>query len=133
MENPVDQSLASYKMCLKTKMLCVKEGGAHADASHLTKLEAAADVSLLAAQVILLESSYEEEIRDLAAEILEKCADDCNTFSEDFMKECAQQCRDSAKALRGEASPGQQEEEATSREQGDIENPHNQRKYEGTI
>lgn len=100
----VDQSLACYKACLETKAQCMELGEDHTDAEHLTLLADTASISLLIAEMALRNSSYVDQISEIAADLVEDCADSCESFDEDYMRECAQTCREYAQYLRQEES-----------------------------
>jgi hypothetical protein len=93
-------SLDCYQTCSETIMRCLKMGGKHAEPEHINLLLDCAKICSTNADFILRNSTYYSQTCGITADICDECADTCDRFKEDFMKECAGACRRCAESCR---------------------------------
>jgi hypothetical protein len=93
-------SLDCYQTCTETTLRCLTMGGKHAEYKHLNLLMDCARICSTNADFILRNSTYYPQTCGITADICDECADTCDRFDEDFMKECASVCRRCAESCR---------------------------------
>jgi hypothetical protein len=92
--------LDCYQTCSETTIRCLTIGGQHAELEHLNLLIDCARICNTNADFMLRNSTYYPQTCGLTADICDECADTCDVFDEDFMKECASVCRRCAESCR---------------------------------
>ena len=93
-------SLDCYQTCIETITRCLNMGGKHAEFEHLNLLMDCAKICSTNADFIIRNSTYYPQTCGITADICDECADNCDRFDEDFMKECASVCRRCAESCR---------------------------------
>ena len=93
-------SLDCYQMCTETAARCLTMGGKHAEFEHMNLLMDCAKICSTNADFIIRNSTYYPQTCGITADICDECADNCDRFDEDFMKECASVCRRCAESCR---------------------------------
>lgn len=85
--------------CLETASHCLKKGGGHADVRHINTLLDCARACGMAADYMTRHSERHMSAAEFCMKLCEACANECDKFkSDDFMKECADACREFRKA-----------------------------------
>lgn len=92
-EKCVSDCLGCYRVCTETSSHCLKMGGDHAEAKHITLMNACGDACILSANYMLRDVEFQKQMCTMCAQICDSCAESCEKFSEDFMKKCAETCR----------------------------------------
>ncbi len=92
--------LNCYQKCTETLPLCTKVGGKHVEPEHLNLLMDCARMCVTNADFMLRNSNYYQQSCTITARISDDCAESCEKFDEDFMKECANACRRCAESCR---------------------------------
>jgi hypothetical protein len=92
--------LDCYQTCTETAIRCLAMGGKHAELEHVNLLMDCARICNTNADFMLRNSTYYPQTCGLTADICDECADTCDRFDEDFMKECASVCRRCAESCR---------------------------------
>lgn len=93
-------SLDCYQTCTETTIRCLTMGGKHAGNEHLNLLVDCARICNTNADFILRNSTYFPQTCGITADICDECADTCDRFDDEFMKECAIVCRRCAESCR---------------------------------
>lgn len=93
-------SLDCYQTCTDTTIRCLTMGGDHAEPEHLNLLMDCARICNTNADFIVRNSTYYPQTCGLTADICDECADTCDRFEDDFMKECASVCRRCSESCR---------------------------------
>lgn len=96
----IKDSLDCYQACTETTLRCLTMGGIHAEKEHLNLLMDCAKICNTNADFMLRNSSYYPQTCGITADICDECADTCDRFEEDFMKECARVCRRCSESCR---------------------------------
>jgi hypothetical protein len=96
----ITDCLDCYRTCAETTAQCLKMGGEHAEAKHITVMNACADACVMSADYMLRDVEFQNEMCNLCSQICDSCAQSCEKFSDDFMKRCAQTCRKCAESCR---------------------------------
>ena len=96
---------ACADVCEKTIAYCTKQGGKHAEASHINAIKDCASACRLSQQVMEHGSGLMSKACGLCREACLKCAESCDAFKDDkTMKACADECRKCAKSCEKMAS-----------------------------
>jgi len=93
-------SLDCYQTCTETIARCLITGGKHAAYEHLNLLMDCSKICNTNADFIIRNSPYYPQICGITADMCDECADNCDRFDEDFMKECSAVCRRCAESCR---------------------------------
>jgi hypothetical protein len=93
-------SLDCYQACTETTRRCLTMGGKHAEYEHLNLLMDCARICNTNADFMLRNSTYYPQTCGVTADICDECADMCDMFDDDFMKECASVCRRCTESCR---------------------------------
>lgn len=98
----IDDCTRCYQVCVDTVTYCIKMGGSHVEANHLTLLKDCASICKTSMGFLLRESKHAKSICEVAAEICEACADSCEKIDpgDEQMRECARMCRECAVSCR---------------------------------
>ena len=96
----IKDSLDCYQACTETAIKCLTLGGKHAEADHLNLLMDCARICNTNSDFMLRNSTYFPQTCGITADICDECADTCERFEDDFMKECASVCRRCAESCR---------------------------------
>jgi hypothetical protein len=96
----VQDCLDCFRICNETTIRCLTLGGKHSESEHLNLLMDCARICNTNAEFMLRNSIYYPQTCGLTANICDECADTCDRFDDDFMKECASVCRRCAESCR---------------------------------
>jgi hypothetical protein len=91
-----------FKACTETASRCLKMGGKHAEIEYVNLIFDCARICNLNADFMLRNSLYYPQTCKITADVCEDCADACDRFEDDFMKQCAivcRRCSDSCRAM----------------------------------
>ena len=92
---------ACHQTCLETLGHCLRHGGDHLEAKHLTLLMDCEGICHIHEDFLLRGSHHHHAICRACEEICEECAKSCDTFKGDqSMTACAQACRRCAEVCR---------------------------------
>jgi hypothetical protein len=97
-EKCITACLDCYRVCAETSAQCLKMGGDHAEAKHMTIMNACADACVMSADYILRDVEFKNQMCGMCAEICDECAESCEKFDDKFLKDCAQTCRKCAES-----------------------------------
>ncbi len=95
MQQCLDNCSACHDVCVRTAAHCLKEGGTHADAAHVTLLLDCAQICETSADAMRRGSAQSATICRACADICRACADSCDTLGH---AECAAACRTCAES-----------------------------------
>jgi hypothetical protein len=93
-------SLDCYQTCTQTVTKCLTMGGEHSELKHLNLLMDCAKICSTNADFILRNSTYYPQTCGLTADICDECADSCDRFEDEFMKDCASVCKRCSESCR---------------------------------
>ena len=96
----LDDCIDCYKTCTESLTKCLAMGGKHAKFEHINLLMDCAKTCSINADFILRNSTYYPQTCGITADICDECADTCDRFHDDFMKECANVCRRCSESCR---------------------------------
>ncbi len=89
------------EICEKTLAYCKKQGGKHAEASHINALKDCIATCKISEDFMKRGSSLMNKTSALCEEACRKCAEACDTFKDDkVMKDCADECRKCADSCK---------------------------------
>lgn len=98
-EDCVRHLLRCHRACLGTAMAhCLETGGEHARPQHLRLMLDCAAICQTAADSLLRKSQFHTRLCDLAADVAETCAKECEALG--GMEDCVTACRTCADACR---------------------------------
>ena len=97
MKRCIDVGVTCEKVCRETIIHCLHHGREHADPKHIGLMKDCASMCRASAELMMTNSQFSKEQCALCVKICNACANECDKFSESFMKECAKICRDCAK------------------------------------
>jgi hypothetical protein len=102
MQSCIEECLECHRICLETAVHCLKMGGKHAAADHITALLDCADICETSANFMLRGSPDHAETCDVCAVVCDRCAESCEALGkqDDLMRRCAQVCRQCAESCR---------------------------------
>jgi hypothetical protein len=89
-----------FKICNETIIRCLVMNGKHSESEHINLLMDCARICNTNSEFMMRNSMYYPQTCGLTADICDECADTCDRFEEDFMKECASVCRRCAESCR---------------------------------
>ena len=96
-QQAVTQALECHRICEETITHCLQKRGKHAEAAHIRLLTDCADICRMAADFMVRGSEFHPQVCAVCADMCERCAVDCERFSDDeLMARCAQACRECA-------------------------------------
>jgi hypothetical protein len=96
----IQDCLDCFRTCNQTLIRCLGMDGRHAEMEHLNLIMDCARICNTNADFMLRNSTYYPQTCGLTADICSECADICDRFEDDFMKECASVCRRCAESCR---------------------------------
>jgi hypothetical protein len=96
----VQDCLDCFRTCNETIIRCMNMGGRHTESEHLNLIMDCARICNTNAEFMLRNSTYYPQTCGITADICDECADTCDRFDEDFMKDCASVCRRCAESCR---------------------------------
>jgi hypothetical protein len=99
-EKCIDDCLDCYRVCAQTTAKCLKLGGEHAEAKHITLMNACVDACGVSADYMLRDVEFQHQMCNFCAQVCDSCAESCEKFEEDFMEKCAETCRTCAESCR---------------------------------
>ena len=84
-----------HAMCIQTIAHCLKLGGRHAAPDHIRLFEDCAQMCATAADYMVRESPFHNQVCRLCSELCKQCAKDCEQIAGDdqLVKQCADMCR----------------------------------------
>lgn len=91
-------------VCDKTIAYCKKQGGKHADAAHLKRLEDCAKLCKTSSDFMKRGSDIHNKVCAVCAEACHKCAESCDSLKDKAMKDCADECRKCEESCKKMAS-----------------------------
>ncbi len=101
----IDECTKCHDICLATIQHCLKRGGKHAEAGHITLLLDCAEICQTSANFMLRGSTLHRNTCMVCAEVCTRCADSCERLSDDEqMRACAEDCRSCAQSCEQMAS-----------------------------
>jgi hypothetical protein len=100
MDKSIQETLSCYRICTETATHCLEMGGEHATPEHIAVLMDCAKICITAADFMIRQSESHPEVCGLCADICDDCAESCEMFEDEFMKDCAKQCIECAKECR---------------------------------
>lgn len=95
----IDLCLACYRSCLaEATQHCLKEGGRHAEADHVSLMLGCAQLCRTTAEFMLMQTKLHYKVCGACAEICEACAVSCQQLEGmgdcvDLCRRCAVECR----------------------------------------
>ena len=100
----IDLCIECHRVCLETVSHCLKEGGKHAEATHIVLLMDCAQICATSADFMLRGSARHKATCRACAEICDACGRNCESMDDDAqMKRCADICRRCAESCRSMA------------------------------
>lgn len=79
---------------------CLRQGGAHVEAEHLTCMLDAWDLLNASASLVARDSGYADGLKSVCAKAVKVCEESCEEFAEDqMMTACADVCREAYEHL----------------------------------
>lgn len=107
MEECINNCIECHRVCVETLAHCLRMGGAHVEANHVTLLLDCAEICQTSANFMLRGSALHAITCRACAEVCEQCAEECARFHDDqTMQQCAEMCRrcaDSCRRMAGQA------------------------------
>ncbi|CAA7625404.1 four-helix bundle copper-binding protein [Magnetospirillum sp. UT-4] len=102
MKDSIDACDNAHRACTEAAIHGMQQGGALAGWELIQLLLDAADITETATDFMLRSSRQHTSVCRVAAEIADRCADNCEKFAaaDLRMKECAEACRRAATACR---------------------------------
>jgi hypothetical protein len=101
MQECIDRCHSCEQICLESVAHCLRKGGKHTGADHITMLLACAEICSTSARFMSLGSKHHVRTCEVCAEVCEACAKDCEAFrDDDLMQQCADVCRRCAELCR---------------------------------
>ena len=99
MQTCIDLCLLCYRTCLgMATTVCLKEGGRHAEPSHISLMLGCAEICRTAAHFMIMEAKLHFKVCGTCAEVCEACAVSCQQVGD--MDECVETCRRCADSCR---------------------------------
>lgn len=98
LEDCVNSCLQCFAKCTETVQKSLVRGGKQADSNFIALLEICADTCETTARAMLLRSSFYGEFCDLCAKLCNSCAESCNAMNDITLEDCAEICRQTARA-----------------------------------
>lgn len=109
-ERCIEDCRDCHGVCVETIAHCLRMGGKHAEAKHITLMQDCADVCTLSEDAMLRSSEFMNRICGLCADTCVSCAESCEAFPDDeAMAACAERCRTCADSCRQMASASSEE------------------------
>jgi hypothetical protein len=101
MKECIDNCVECHRVCLETLAHCLRKGGRHAEAPHVTLLQNCADICQTSARFMIAGSPLHPSTCATCAQVCAACADDCEGMADDeAMRRCAEVCRRCADSCR---------------------------------
>lgn len=94
----IDECVSCHRICLETVQYCLKQGGKHAEASHITLLLDCAEICQTSANFMLRGSELHVRTCAVCAEVCRRCVESCEQLEGDQMQRCAEACRSCAES-----------------------------------
>ncbi|WP_438023020.1 four-helix bundle copper-binding protein [Sorangium sp. So ce233] len=95
--------LECHQVCTEMVMHCLKQGGEHAEPSHIQTMLDCAEICQTSGHFMLRRSPLHSRTCEVCAEACERRASECERFDDERMKACADACRACAQACRNAA------------------------------
>jgi hypothetical protein len=93
MQECIQNCIECHQVCLRMIQHCLKEGGAHAEPSHIRLLQDCAEICATSANFMIRDSSFHHATCGACAELCRACDADCEKFGDDeMMRSCAEVC-----------------------------------------
>ena len=104
MTNQIEQCLnacrESHRQCLSSFTHCLERGGDHAAPAHIDLLLNCAELCQTTANFMMRSAAAHVSVWSACAEVCLRCAEDCERFDDDLMKNCAAVCRRCAESCQ---------------------------------
>ena len=100
LEQCIEECTNCHQVCTDTVAQCLRMGGKHAEAGHITLLLDCAQICQTSADFMLRGSELHTRTCAACAEVCERCAEDCAEFDDETMQACADACRTCADLCR---------------------------------
>jgi hypothetical protein len=101
MQHCITNCMTCSAVCEQTLQYCLKQGGRHAQAKHVSLLQDCIEICDLSAHFMLRGSQRHQSTCRACAEICEACAAECDAMGNDpVMQQCAEMCRSCAASCR---------------------------------
>ena len=105
MDQAIKNASECYKVCLETKMYCLKQGGKHVSPEHMQALADCIEACKISENFMIRNSPLHSKVCAVCAEACKKCAESCEAMGDDQqMKKCAQACRKCEETCRAMAN-----------------------------
>ncbi len=88
-----DRCASCHTTCVRALAHCLKQGGAHADASHLQLLQDCIAICQVCSDMCARGTDLCSKICSLCSEACIRCAQSCDKINDAQMKACADVCR----------------------------------------
>ena len=102
MRHCIEVCAECHRVCVETLAQCLQHGGKHAEAAHVRLMLDCAEICQTSADFMMRGSDLHTRTCGVCAEVCERCAQDCASFGEEFVKRCADACRRMAGGRRPE-------------------------------
>src|SRR5262245_3600116 len=101
MQRCIQECQRCREECLQAVVHCLRRGGRHAEAGHITTLLDCVEMCATSANFMLRESMRHRRVCEICAEICDACAKSCATFrDDDEMRRCEAECHRCAELCR---------------------------------
>lgn len=92
----IDACIRCMQICNECLSSCLQEPDAKARANCIKTLRVCADVCMLSAQAMSMDSAQAKAICSLCRTICDACAMECKMFKDDHCQDCAKVCKECA-------------------------------------
>ncbi len=89
-----------YRTCTETLTRCLSLGGKHSEGRHINLIIDCSRICNINTDFMLRNSTHYSQTCKVTADICDACANNCEEFDDDFMKDCASICRKCAESCR---------------------------------
>lgn len=95
MQTCIQNCLDCHSTCLATVPHCLRLGGQHASASHITTMFQCAEICQTSANLMLMNATIHKRVCGICAQACDICAEDCERIAngDEQMLACAEVCR----------------------------------------
>lgn len=96
----IDACASCHRVCVETLAHCLRMGGPHAAANHVTRMLDCAQICQVSADMMGRESELSHATCALCADACDRCAESCEAMDDAEMRACAEACRRCAASCR---------------------------------
>ena len=102
MSRCIQLCLDCHRICLETVAHCLRKGGGHAEAGHVTAMLDCVQSCITSADFMTRQSPHHAAFCAACAEVCEACAEACDRHADadEQMRRCADACRACAASCR---------------------------------